>query len=104
MVRVELDSGAVLEVSSGHPTADGRTFADLLGGGQLDRAHAIRSAELVNYPHARTYDILPGSSSGQYFAGGALIGSTLVKPTPTQAGGRARRVVQGRMAGDGVPE
>ncbi len=77
VVRVELSGGRVLEVSAGHPTADGRTFADLLAGGQLDRDHAIVTAEMVPYAHARTYDILPDSSSGTYFASGALIGSTL---------------------------
>jgi len=77
VVRVALTGGAVLEISAGHPTADGRSFGDLLGGGQLDRDHAIISAEMVPYTYARTYDILPDSSSGTYFAAGALIGSTL---------------------------
>jgi len=76
VMRVELESGSVLEISPGHPTADGRTFADLVAGDRLDR-YAVRSAELVTYAYARTYDILPGSSTGTYFAGGALIGSTL---------------------------
>jgi hypothetical protein len=80
VVRVELTGGKVLEISAGHPTADGRTFADLLGGGTLDRDHAVVSAEVVPYAHPRTYDILPSSSSGMYFAGGALIGSTLATP------------------------
>jgi hypothetical protein len=80
VVRVELTGGKALEISAGHPTADGRTFADLLGGGQLDRDHAVVSAEVVPYTHARTYDILPSSSTGMYFAGGALIGSTLAAP------------------------
>jgi hypothetical protein len=80
VVHVELAGGTVLEISAGHPTADGRTFADLLAGGQLDPNHAILSAEMVEYAHARTYDILPGSSAGTYFAGGALIGSTLAPP------------------------
>lgn len=77
VVRVELAGGAVLEVSAGHPTADGRTFAELLQGGQIDALHAVVKAELVPYAYSHTYDILPGSSSGAYFAAGALIGSTL---------------------------
>jgi hypothetical protein len=32
VVRLELTGGTVLEISAGHPTADGRTFADLLDG------------------------------------------------------------------------
>jgi hypothetical protein len=84
VVRVELSSGAVLEISAGHPTADGRTFADLLEGGKLDRDHVVAAAELVPYAYSHTYDILPKSSTGTYFAGGALIGSTLRKHVPSQ--------------------
>lgn len=76
VVRVTLASGAVLEISAGHPTADGRTFADLRAEGVLDHT-AIKAVERVPYTHAYTYDILPDSESGAYFAGGVLIGSTL---------------------------
>lgn len=75
VVRVQLESGAVLEVSPGHPTADGRTFADLRAGGTLDGLPITR-VDRVPYEHARTYDILPGSDTGSYFAAGARIGST----------------------------
>jgi hypothetical protein len=76
MVHVELATGSVLEISAPHPTADGRTFGDLrphetLGGVAIERV------ELVPYEQAYTYDILPASDSGSYFAGGVLIGSTL---------------------------
>jgi ribosomal protein S8E len=76
VVRVELTSGAVLEISAPHPTADGRTFGDLgtndaLGGVRIERV------SVVPYTSAFTYDILPASDSGTYYAGGVLIGSTL---------------------------
>jgi hypothetical protein len=76
VVRVELTSGAVLEISAPHPTADGRTFGELrtddtLGGVRIERV------TVVPYSHLFTYDILPASDSGTYFAGGVLIGSTL---------------------------
>lgn len=77
VVRVRLGDGSVLEISPGHPTADGRTFAELVPGSALDGSHTIVSAELVPYRYARTYDILPATASGTYFAAGALIGSTL---------------------------
>lgn len=77
VVRVELDGGRVLEISPGHPTADGRTFADLVTGGLLDEQHEVVSARLVPYSYDATYDILPDSSTETYFAAGALIGSTL---------------------------
>jgi hypothetical protein len=36
VVRVHASDGRVLELSPGHPTADGRTFADLRVGTHLD--------------------------------------------------------------------
>jgi hypothetical protein len=79
VVRVVLAGGRRLEISAGHPTADGRTFGDLRAGGRLD-GHEIVSVELVPYTHPFTYDVLPGSPSGTYFAAGALVGSTLRAP------------------------
>jgi hypothetical protein len=74
--RVLLASGQALEISAPHPTADGRTFGDLRAGDSLDGV-AIRSVETVPYEHPFTYDILPASDTGAYFAGGVLVGSTL---------------------------
>jgi hypothetical protein len=78
VVRVELENGRVLEISGSHPTADGRQFADLRTG-ELLGTQRILTSELVPYGHDYTYDILPASDSGTYFAGGALIGSTLFR-------------------------
>jgi hypothetical protein len=77
VMRVVLTDGAVLEMSAGHRTADGRSFGDLVPGAPLDVQHTVASAELVPYAHDATYDILPGSSSGTYFAAGANVASTL---------------------------
>jgi hypothetical protein len=76
VVRVVLESGTTLEISALHPTADGRTFGVLAAGNQLDGV-GILSASTVPYSHDATYDILPDSDTGAYFAGGVLIGSTL---------------------------
>jgi hypothetical protein len=76
VVRVVLEGGGVLEISALHPTADGRTFGGLKRGDRLDGA-GISSATVVPYSHDATYDILPDSDSGAYFAGGVLVGSTL---------------------------
>jgi hypothetical protein len=76
VMRIELRSGASLLISPGHPTADGRRFADLHAADVLDGV-VITSAQLVPYEHDATYDILPASDTGAYFAGGVLIGSTL---------------------------
>jgi hypothetical protein len=80
MVQVRLSSGSVLSISPSHPTADGRTFADLISGGRLDDVELV-SVRRVPYSEAYTYDILPDSDSGAYFAGGVLIGTTLATPT-----------------------
>ena len=71
-----LAGGAVLEISDIHPTADGRLFADLRAGGSL-YGMEILDSRIIPYTHPYTYDILPDSDTGTYFAGGALIGSTL---------------------------
>jgi hypothetical protein len=78
VVRLTLRSGSVLQISPGHPTADGRRFEQLTTGALLDGVE-ITSAELVPYQHDATYDILPDSDTGAYFAGGVLIGSTLAE-------------------------
>ncbi|MFO0684159.1 MAG: hypothetical protein U0234_19055 [Sandaracinus sp.] len=76
VVRVVLDTGRVLEISPGHPTADGRFFSDLRPGDLLDGARVVE-AELVPYAHDYTYDVLPASQTATYVAGGVLIGSTM---------------------------
>jgi hypothetical protein len=76
VVRVRLANGATLDVSGGHPALDGRSFAQLEQGTRLGGVE-ILDVESVPYGYDRTYDILAGSDSGGYFAGGALIGSTL---------------------------
>jgi len=74
--RVTLAGGRVLQISAGHPTADGRSFAELATGAALDGV-AITDVERIAYTEDATYDILPDSDTGAYFAAGVLIGSTL---------------------------
>ncbi len=76
VIRVELETGSVVEMSPIHPTSDGRLFSDLVVGGQLDGVPIVEVSE-VAYPHAATHDVLPDSDTGSYFAGGVLVGSTL---------------------------
>ena len=79
VMRIELDNGRELRISAGHPTADGRLLGDLQPGDMLLDVR-ITSVERVPYDAPATYDILPASDSGAYFAGGALIGSTITQP------------------------
>jgi hypothetical protein len=76
VVQLRTADGSVMEISAGHPTADGRFFADLRAGDRLDGS-LILSSRLIDYPYSHTYDILPASDSGIYVAFGKLIGSTL---------------------------
>jgi hypothetical protein len=79
VARLVMATGAVLEISGVHPTADGRTIAELRAGDELDGVRVL-DATVVPYLHDATYDILPDSDTGTYFAGGVLIGSTLATP------------------------
>jgi hypothetical protein len=79
VMRVRFEDGRVLEISARHPTADGRLFSELRPGSTLD-GHSIQSVEVIPYAHEATYDILPASDTGTYFAAGMQIGSTLSLP------------------------
>jgi hypothetical protein len=79
MVELRLAHGAPLRISPNHPTADGRRLGDLAAGDLVDGVRVL-AARLVDYDQPFTYDILTASDSGTYFAGGALIGSTLAAP------------------------
>jgi len=76
VLRITFDNGQILEISPGHPTADGRRLGDLAPGEQLTGGN-ITSVVEVPYHHSHTYDILPASDSGTYFAAGVLVASTL---------------------------
>lgn len=76
MVRVGLDDGRRLLASPGHPLADGRTLERLAAGDAVDGARVV-SLATVPYEEERTYDILPGGTTGLYWADGVLVGSTL---------------------------
>jgi hypothetical protein len=76
IVQVTMVDGAVIEMSEGHPTADGRTFGQLRAGDLLDGA-PILSTGIIPYRFSHTYDILPDSETRTYVASGRLVGSTL---------------------------
>jgi hypothetical protein len=77
VLRLTLSNGSVLEVSANHPAASGAPLASLGPGASMGDGVALVSSELVPYAYARTYDILPRSSTRTYFAGGAQLESTL---------------------------
>ena len=76
VVRLRLSNGVTLEISANHPLADGRTIGQLAGGDSYEDAH-IEATERIPYAPAATFDILPSSSTGIYFAAGLPLRSTL---------------------------
>jgi hypothetical protein len=76
VVQLRLSDGRAVDVSPGHPTADGRKVGDLRGGDGYDGAVVV-SAELVSYAGGATFDVLPVGATGMYWANGVLLGSTI---------------------------
>lgn len=63
-------------VSPNHPTVNGLTVGELNTGDLYDGSK-IQSADIINYWDNKTYDILPDSETGYYWASGILLASTL---------------------------
>ena len=78
VLRIELSGGRVLEVSGSHPLPDGRPLSELRPGDRLGTERVI-SSERVPYRYDATYDVLPASETGSYFAAGVELGSTLAR-------------------------
>lgn len=76
VVRLTLADGRRLWVSPNHPTVDGKTFG-LLQKGQSYDGSVVKESDLTDYWDARTYDLLPDSPTGFYFANDILVASTL---------------------------
>jgi len=75
VIRVILADGRAVVASPGHPTADGRRVGALSPGDLLDGSR-ILSMDLLPYT-GDTWDLLPRSATGTYWADGVLLGSTL---------------------------
>ena len=78
ILQVTFNDARVLEISPNHPTGDGRLFKSLKVGDIVDDRMVVR-IKTVPYNFKYTYDILPDSDTGNYYANGILIGSTLAK-------------------------
>ncbi len=79
VVRVVLADGRAVVASLGHPTGDGRWIGELNPGDPLDGSR-VATTQLIPYA-GNTWDLLPLSSTGEYWADGVLLGSTLA-PAP----------------------
>ena len=76
VIDLRLADGRNLFASPNHPTYDGRSISDLRVGERYDGS-LVKSVDLIHYKYQYTYDILPNSTTGDYFADGILVGSTL---------------------------
>jgi hypothetical protein len=76
VLEIALEGGRSLEMSPLHPDARGVLLGNHRRGDLLDQDR-IASITLIPYEYDSTYDILPASDTGSYYAAGALIGSTL---------------------------
>jgi len=76
VLAIGLGDGRTVHISPGHPDAEGRPLSELVVGQWYDGAQ-VMSREEIPYAGAFTYDILPASSTGAYFAAGLPVGSTL---------------------------
>jgi hypothetical protein len=82
VLHVTFAHGRSIDMTAGHPLADGRPLSALRPGSEL-MGGTVVSVTTVPYAHDATYDILPRSTSGAYFASGVLVGSTLATRTRT---------------------
>ena len=76
VVQVTLSDGRTVTASPGHPTTDWRPLGDYQVGDTLDGSVVV-ATERVLYDGGYTYDILPAGPTGEYWANGVLLKSTL---------------------------
>ena len=76
VVRLGLSDGRTVTASPGHPTFEGRPLGKYQIGDTLDSARVV-TVERIVYDGEATYDLLPDSSTGLYWANGVLLKSTL---------------------------
>lgn len=89
LVLLNLADGRSISASPGHPAADGRRLGDLAPGDPLDGS-VVATTSLVPYGASRTYDLLPDSPTGAYWADGVVVGSTLRAPRTVAVRGAQR--------------
>jgi hypothetical protein len=76
VVYLKLSDGREIRVSPNHPAIGGEVVGNLKVGQIYDRAK-ISLLKIIPYNFEYTYDLLPDSGTGYYFANGILMASTL---------------------------
>jgi hypothetical protein len=78
VVCARLSDGRTVTASPGHSTAEEQALGKYQAGDTLNGALVI-TVEYINYNDGVTYDLLPTGLTGQYWANGILLMSTLLK-------------------------
>ena len=78
IVHLVLSDKREVWISPFHPLATKNTIEKLRVGNYYDNAKVLK-ADLIMYGHDTTYDLLPKSATGYYWANDILMGSTLKK-------------------------
>ncbi|MBI3485370.1 Hint domain-containing protein [Candidatus Daviesbacteria bacterium] len=76
VIHLSLADNRQLWVSPNHPAVNGEQVWQLQPGQSYDGS-TITNVVLIPYWDDKTYDLLPNSDTGYYFANGILMGSTL---------------------------
>jgi len=76
VLALTLADGRAVRVSAGHPSASGHPVGDLAVGAALDGSVVVGRTEVAP-GLGETWDLLPAGPTGQYWADGILLGSTL---------------------------
>lgn len=76
LIHLVLSDGRELWASPGHPTADGRTVDQLTRGDRIDGA-TVEFVGPVSYWDDATYDLRPAGETGEYWANGIPMDTTL---------------------------
>jgi hypothetical protein len=79
LIHITLADGRSLSASPQHPTAEGRGLGSYLAGEVLDGTR-LSNIEYIDYDQGFTFDILPDSPTGCYWANGVLLKSSLSVP------------------------
>lgn len=76
IIDLTLEDGKEVKASPHHPLADGREIGSIEVGDMVDGS-IVRTVSQEAYKKPYTYDILPESDTGTYWADGILLSSTL---------------------------
>jgi hypothetical protein len=76
VVRLRLDDGREVAASAPHPLSDGRPIGEV-GVGDVVNGATVVSRATLPYRGGRTFDLLPASATGSYWAGDIPLDSTL---------------------------